>query len=211
MHLGREIERRAALRVNAGLGHAGEYLLGQAQVAELDHVLVHEDIRGLDVAVHHLVGVQIVDAAQQLEEPRDHRRLWKRVSGVPPGNNSLLQVTVIAEVHDNAEVVLGAEGLAKAHQVRVDKLSHVLDLADAELLLLGVHLVVLLQFGHINPPVLLAPHLDRIAERAPPELLASLVPHAQQLVFRLLRLCRRLRLRARLRALTQHVLHLVAD
>eukprot|EP00964_Phaeocystis_antarctica_P158810 scaffold129674_cov66-Phaeocystis_antarctica.AAC.4 len=28
VHLGREIERRAALRVDAGLGHAGEYLLG---------------------------------------------------------------------------------------------------------------------------------------------------------------------------------------
>ena len=99
VHLGREVERRAALGVRLRLRRILHHLLREAEVAELAHALVHEDVGGLNVPVQHAPGVEVVDGAEQLQEPELHLLLGERRRLRPLRSDRLLHVATVTVVH----------------------------------------------------------------------------------------------------------------
>ena len=136
-HFGRDV-RDGAEGLGAGLGGADD--LAQPEVQELHvgavRVLRHDDVFGLQVAVHDAVGVEVVDCAQEL---RDYSLRVRFFQLVVPLLDVREQVRAFAELHYQVDVVLVLVDVVELDDVRVvADLQHV-HLGFDELVVRHVH------------------------------------------------------------------------
>jgi len=132
VHLGSDVERRAALSVQVRVRCAQRHLFGHPQVAELSASARDKDVIRFDVSVEDLQVVQVVEPGDELTDPSLDQRLLELLALVPAHFDLHAQILLVAVVHHDVEQPRVLKRLAEADQVRVvvsARLAHVLHLA----------------------------------------------------------------------------------